>query len=116
MSAFSCQQLLLEAFQHFKHNADPIIITACSEKEAQQLLHSLPQFLPDLQCLYFPAWDTLPYETLTPSPYLRATRMSTLYQCLTLKIDCVITTYRAMLERCPPPSFIGKNNVPTSPP
>ena len=109
MSAFSCQQLLLEAFQHFKHNANPLIITACSEKEAQQLFHSLPQFLPDLQCLYFPAWDTLPYEALTPSPYLRATRMSTLYQCLTLKIDCVITTYRAMLERCPPPSFIGKN-------
>lgn len=109
MSAFSCQQILLETFQHFKSNSDPIIIAACSEKEAQQLLHSLPQFLPDLQGLYFPAWDSLPYEALTPSPYLRATRMGTLYQCLTVKVDYLITTYRAMLERCPPPSFIGQN-------
>ena len=41
------------------------IVTA-DARDAQRLIEELPFFAPDLKCVLFPDWETLPYDTFSP--------------------------------------------------
>ncbi|MBE1237824.1 transcription-repair coupling factor [Phaeovibrio sulfidiphilus] len=66
-------------------------------------------FRPDLEVLEFPAWDTVPYDRVSPNSEIVATRLATLCRLIDTQTDpahrgaqLVITTVSAILQRLPP--------------
>ncbi len=51
---------------------------------------------------YFPAWDVVPFEDLSPTAEAVAARIEGLYHLLQTKDPIVITTAEAVLQRVPP--------------
>ena len=110
-SDLTATQMFFEIQQYVLNHTTPIMLVTTSEKSAKQLYHEILRQLPKLTAIYFPAWDTLPYDRLTPSPVVIGQRLKALYQTLTQPIHCVITTYEALIERCPPADFIMQNTL-----
>ena len=54
------------------------IITA-DAADAQRLLSEIQFFAPALQCVIFPDWETLPYDTFSPHQDLISERLATLW-------------------------------------
>lgn len=68
------------------------------------LTEQLAFFAPDLTVLAFPAWDTVPYDRVSPNTDVVARRLdtlSTLYAGRGDKPRLVITTVNAVLQRLP---------------
>ena len=47
---------------------------------AQRLLDELVFFAPELRCVLFPDWETLPYDAFSPHQDLISERLATLWQ------------------------------------
>ena len=72
------------------------------------LTEQLAFFAPDITVLPFPAWDTVPYDRVSPNTNVIAKRMETLSVLSsekTKKSRLVITTANAILQRVPPVDF-----------
>jgi transcription-repair coupling factor (superfamily II helicase) len=82
------------------------IITA-DARDAQRLLEELPFFAPDLRCVLFPDWETLPYDTFSPHQDLISERLATLWQISRGEADLVLIPASTALYRVAPPSFLA---------
>jgi transcription-repair coupling factor (superfamily II helicase) len=51
---------------------------------------------------YFPAWDVVPFEDLSPTPEVIAARIEGLYHLQQTKAPIIVTTADALLQRVPP--------------
>ena len=72
------------------------------------LLDQLAFFAPDLDVLAFPAWDTVPYDRVSPNTDVVARRLETLSRLHSGKGKAprlVVTTANAVLQRVPPFDF-----------
>ncbi len=60
-------------------------------------------FAPDVPSLFFPAWDSLPYDRVSPNPEIAASRMSTLHRLLEKHAGprVIFTTANAIVQRVP---------------
>ena len=60
-------------------------------------------FAPSVPSLIFPAWDSLPYDRVSPNPEISASRMSALHALLTPHGGprVVFTTANAIVQRVP---------------
>ena len=56
----------------------PVIHIARDDRRMAAMRASLAFLAPDLVVLDFPAWDTTPYDRVSPSPDIQAARMATL--------------------------------------
>ncbi|MCW5771887.1 MAG: transcription-repair coupling factor, partial [Rhodospirillaceae bacterium] len=77
-----------------------------------RLIEHLRFFHPDVEALAFPAWDTLPYDRVSPNLEILAERASVLAKLATPAAAgtprVVVTTVSAILQRVPPrPVFAG---------
>jgi transcription-repair coupling factor (superfamily II helicase) len=69
--------------------------------EGRKVLNTL-QFLIDREVLFFPEWDSAPYENISPSQSLLHERMKTLFQLISSSgSKIIITTVRAALQLIP---------------
>ncbi|HZK98889.1 MAG TPA: transcription-repair coupling factor [Caulobacteraceae bacterium] len=63
-------------------------------------------FAPEIEVIWFPAWDCLPYDRAGPSPGVAAQRMATLSRLargLAAKVPALlVTTAPALMQRLPP--------------
>jgi len=82
------------------------IVTA-DARDAQRLLEELPFFAPDLRCVLFPDWETLPYDTFSPHQDLISERLATLWQISRGEADLVLIPASTALYRVAPPSFLA---------
>jgi transcription-repair coupling factor (superfamily II helicase) len=64
---------------------------------------SLGFFAPSIPTLSFPAWDSLPYDRISPNPDVSARRMSALHSLLQPPQEprVVLTTANAVIQRVP---------------
>src|SRR5688572_29548306 len=64
---------------------------------------ALAFFAPEFPTLTFPAWDSLPYDRVSPNPEVSAERMSTLHRLLAPQKGprVVFTTANAIIQRVP---------------
>lgn len=72
------------------------------------LTEQLGFFAPDLDVLPFPAWDTVPYDRVSPNTDVVARRLETLSNLHAGKGKAprlVVTTVNAVLQRVPPFDF-----------
>lgn len=74
------------------------------------LAAELAFYAPDVNVLTLPAWDTVPYDRVSPNADIVAKRLETLTRLHTEKkgrARLVLTTVNAVLQRVPPEDFFG---------
>src|SRR5215472_16227247 len=83
------------------------------------LARALGFFAPDVAVLEFPAWDCLPYDRVSPHAGFVAQRMIALSRLLHVKGHdrplVLLTSVNAVLQRVPPPDFVGKQSLSVAP-
>ncbi|MDP1998327.1 MAG: transcription-repair coupling factor, partial [Rhodoferax sp.] len=90
------------------------IVTA-DAVDAQRLLLEIAFFAPDVRCVLFPDWETLPYDTFSPHQDLISERLATLWRLHAAGeqrggesgADVVIVPATTALYRLAPPAFLA---------
>ncbi|SDE27251.1 transcription-repair coupling factor (superfamily II helicase) [Paracoccus isoporae] len=83
----------------------PVIHIARDDRRAEAMREGLRFFAPELTVLDFPAWDTTPYDRVSPAAEVMASRMATLAMLAHEAVPgrfVVLTTLNAALQRVPP--------------
>ena len=81
----------------------PILVTVPTEIEAQRLVHDLAAFLPADDVEHFPAWETLPFERVSPSLETMGRRQRVLWRLRTGALPTVLVApVRALVQRLGP--------------
>ena len=75
--------------------------------DAQRLLDEMPFFAPELRCVLFPDWETLPYDSFSPHQDLISERLATLWRISRGEADVVLIPATTALYRLAPPSFLA---------
>ena len=92
-----------EAARPGGHGA-PVIHIARDDRRMAAMRAALAFLAPGLAVLDFPAWDTTPYDRISPSPDIQAARMATLAglaQGVVKGPFVLLTTLNAVLQRVP---------------
>ena len=93
-----------------------ILHIALSDVRLAWLAEGIKFFNPDVQILSFPAWDTVPYDRVSPNISIISERVSTLSKIAnnpdpkTPRI--ILTTVNASLQKIPPKTFFLGNYFP----
>ena len=86
------------------------IVTA-DAADAQRLIDEFGFFAPDLRCVLFPDWETLPYDTFSPHQDLISERLATLWRISQRDrqtgADVVLAPATTALYRLAPPAFLA---------
>ncbi|MGY8904565.1 MAG: transcription-repair coupling factor [Burkholderiales bacterium] len=82
------------------------IITA-DANDAQRLQGEIGFFAPDLRCVLFPDWETLPYDSFSPHQDLISERLATLWRISQGDADVVLVPATTALYRLAPTSFLA---------
>ena len=86
------------------------IVTA-DATDSQRLIEEMAFFAPDLRCVLFPDWETLPYDTFSPHQDLISERLATLWRISQRDhdtgADVVLVPATTALYRLAPPSFLA---------
>lgn len=78
---------------------------------------ALAFFAPEIPTLTFPAWDSLPYDRVSPNPEISAERMSTLHRLLAPHKGprIVFTTANAIIQRVPDRASVAERAIGAAP-
>jgi len=97
-----------------KEMATPVALLhiARDDQRMASLREHFRFFAPHMDVLTFPAWDTVPYDRVSPHTEISSRRVATLAQLARLKSPkrplLVITTVNAALQRVPPREAMTK--------
>ena len=87
---------------------NPLLIIADNEQQSKKIFNKLKKMSYN-NIDYYPAWDTLAYEKILPSPIVRSQRLTTLFNLLFKQTEILITNFNAIMAFCPPKEFIASN-------
>jgi transcription-repair coupling factor (superfamily II helicase) len=98
---------------------DSLLHIVLDDAAMERLADILAFVDPGIEVLKFPAWDTLPYDRVSPNPALIARRLDTLTELASIppRKRIVLTTVNAASQRIPPrkvfatTSFIAKKGA-----
>ncbi len=97
-----------------RRRAGLVLFVASDDLRAQSALDAVRFFAPDIPMLFFPAWDCLPYDRVSPKPDIESRRSATLSALArrTKKSGpaVVVTTVNALVQRVPPRSVIAESS------
>jgi transcription-repair coupling factor (superfamily II helicase) len=82
-------------------------IIASDANDAQRLMAEVGFFAPELRCVLFPDWETLPYDSFSPHQDLISERLATLWSISQGEADLVVVPATTALYRLAPPSFLA---------
>src|SRR6478735_6065034 len=82
----------------------PLVVAAPTGTDAGQLFDDLSQYMPDGEVVLFPAWETLPFERVSPSVETMGRRLEVLWRLRTpdRQPAIVVAGVRALLQRLGP--------------
>ncbi|MEX2255574.1 MAG: transcription-repair coupling factor [Acidimicrobiia bacterium] len=81
----------------------PIVVAVPTAADAERLLHDLGAFLPGGSVEHFPAWETLPFERVSPSLETMGRRQRVLWRLRTGELPTVLVApVRALVQRLGP--------------
>jgi len=94
-------RLMAEATQR---RAGAAVYVAKDDRHALMALAAGQFFAPQLDVVYLPAWDCLPYDRVSPSPAIAAMRCASLARIASRSIRpmLVVTTASSLVQRLPP--------------
>ena len=88
----------------------PVIHVARDDRRMEAMRAALAFFAPTVAVLDFPAWDTTPYDRVSPAPAVQAARMATLAALAQGAIKgpfVLLTTLNAVMQRVPAREVVG---------
>ena len=81
----------------------PIIIATPTDTIAREIAEDLGAFLGSDAVVHFPAWETLPFERVSPAVFTMGTRMRTMWQLRSSTPPTVVVAgTRALLQKLAP--------------
>jgi transcription-repair coupling factor (superfamily II helicase) len=85
------------------------VFIAADDSSARGMLDAVTYFAPEIETIYFPAWDCLPYDRASPSMRVSSDRLAALAALAapTDKAQLFVTTVNAVLQRTLPPARIA---------
>ncbi len=103
--------LLARLGQRDKDEHRPTAIVTADAADAQRLLEEIAFFAPELRCVLFPDWETLPYDTFSPHQDLISERLATLWRISQRDreagADLILLPATTALYRLAPPAFLA---------
>ena len=99
--------LLAELIIREKKQGRRLAIITADAFDAQRLLEEIPLFAPDVRCVLFPDWETLPYDTFSPHQDLISERLATLWRISQGEADAVLVPAATAMYRLAPPAFLA---------
>jgi transcription-repair coupling factor (superfamily II helicase) len=104
-------------------NADgpAVLVHVARDGQRQQAFQNALQFIaPEIEVLAFPAWDTQPYDRVSPNAGIMAQRMTTLSRLTRSRTSeehprIVSTTVNALVQRVPPRSRLETETFSAAP-
>ena len=87
----------------------PVIHVARDDRRMAATRAALEFMAPDVAVLEFPAWDTTPYDRISPAPAIQAARMAVLTALAQGRVKgpfVLLTTLSAALQRVPAPEAL----------
>jgi transcription-repair coupling factor (superfamily II helicase) len=96
------------------------LVVVCRDgQRMQSLSRALSFFGPDLLLMEFPAWDSQPYDRVSPTAAIVAQRMTTLSRLARVKgrdkPSILLTTINAALQRVPAREFVATHALSVAP-
>ncbi|ORF21703.1 transcription-repair coupling factor, partial [Snodgrassella alvi] len=91
--------------QHLPEKKLKIILTADAE-QAIRIQAAWHFFDPAARIMFFPDWETLPYEHFSPHQELVSERLSTLWQLKNGLVDVLLLPLATAMQKIAPPSFL----------
>ncbi len=100
-----------------KDSGSGLIYIAIDDTHMERTKAELAFFSPDIEVLTFPAWDSIPYDRISPNHNIVSERIKTLGKLVNnkaLNTQCsapntiLITTINAIIQRVIPPEVIGE--------
>ncbi len=91
---------------------------ARDDRRLNELETALAFFAPDVKVIAFPAWDSVPYDRVSPNSELVSKRITSLGKLVIGSLKeptVVVTTVNAVLQRLPPRAFIRSAFKPIAP-
>ena len=91
---------------------------ARDDRRLDQIEAGLQFFAPDLKVLALPAWDTVPYDRVSPAADIVSKRITTLGRLVIGSLKeptLIVTTVNAILQRLPPRAFVRAAFKPIAP-
>ncbi len=95
----------------------PLVVAVPTTAEADRLAHDLRVFVGEHEVETFPAWETLPFERVSPAVETMGRRMRTLWRLRTDVPAVVIAPVRALVQRLSPhvdevePVLVGVGDI-----
>ncbi len=82
----------------------PLVVAVATAAEAERLARDLVAYLGEARVEAFPAWETLPFERISPGVETMGRRMRTLWRLRNPEVApaVVVTSVRALLQRLGP--------------
>ena len=82
----------------------PLVLALATAADAERVAADLVAFLPEGSIELFPAWETLPFERVSPSVETMGRRLRTLWRLRTgdESLSVVVATARALVQRLGP--------------
>jgi transcription-repair coupling factor (superfamily II helicase) len=103
--------LLAQLAEREKKAGKITAIVTADAADAQRLMDEMVFFSPDLRCVMFPDWETLPYDSFSPHQDLISERLATLWRIKQRNhpesADVVLLPATTALYRLAPPSFLA---------
>lgn len=85
----------------------PLLLITTTPQEAIQLQQACQFFDPELPCLIFPSWETLPYDQFSPHQAIVSDRLLTLLRLPSFSQGIVIAPINTVLQRLAPKSYLA---------
>ena len=86
----------------------PMVAVCADAQDAFRLKDEIEYFAPNLRVAYFPDWETLPYDQMSPHQDLVSERLLVLYRLQqTQDIDLVLLTPSTAAQTIAPPAFLN---------
>ncbi len=96
-----------------KAKKQTLLYVASDEKKAKRIFDTLQCISPQTVSIFYPAWDTVPYDRTAPSPDILGEQMDALLQMCTLKEGgIVMTSVAALTQLTLPPDFLKEITFP----
>ena len=106
--------LLAQLAQREKALGRTTAIVTADATDAQRLVEEIAFFAPDIRCVLFPDWETLPYDTFSPHQDLVSERLASLWRIVNRggqrgkdAADVILMPATTALYRLGPPSFLA---------
>lgn len=103
--------MLLQAA--LKEDVSQILLVVQDRESVDSIIEEIKFFNPNIKIAPFKAWDTMPYDRLSPNPSVLSSRVKTLVQlCSEKEIpQVVVASVSALIQKVPPKKALNDSSI-----